>query len=156
MKADSGKKLFEFSGGGRGIGYPVAFTRDSRSFAAQPIFDPHILDLFDTSTGKKLPLLTTRDFYEISATAFTPNGKRIATASTDGLIRLWDVDSRLEVGHMRVETGRTTALEFSPDGKTMLAVRGDRVDLIPVADLVAKGPSPRETNATSAAKSAGK
>lgn len=155
MKADSGKTLFEFSGGGRGVGYPVAFTQDSRVLAAQPIFWTSRLDLYDAATGKALGSLTTTTG-RITAAAFTPSGENIATASSDGVIRLWDVASRREVGHVRLEKGRTTELRFSPDGNTMLAVRGDRVDLTPVADLVAKGAAPRKTEATPAAVSSGK
>jgi len=155
VKADSGKILFGFSGGGRGLGHPVAFTQDSRVLAAQPIFLTFRLDLYDAATGKALGALRTPTGH-VTAAAFTPSGKNIATASSDGVIRLWDVDSRREVGHVRFEKRRTTELRFSPNGKTMLAVRGDRVDLVPVADLIAKGAAPRRTKATPAAVSSGK
>ena len=59
MKADSGKILFGFSGGGRGLGHPVAFTQDSRVLAAQPIFLTFRLDLYDAATGKALGALRT-------------------------------------------------------------------------------------------------
>jgi WD40 repeat protein/serine/threonine protein kinase/tetratricopeptide (TPR) repeat protein len=57
----------------------------------------------------------------VSAIAFSPNGKRIATGSADGIVRLWDVPAgRLEAEGLRYENAHVTCLDWSPDGDTLI------------------------------------
>lgn len=46
--------------------------------------------------------------------AYSPDGKRIATASDDGFVRVWDAASGAEL--LRLETGPAAGVAFSPDG----------------------------------------
>ncbi|MGL4503431.1 MAG: WD40 repeat domain-containing protein, partial [Planktothrix sp.] len=67
--------------------------------------------------------------------AYSPNGKSIATAGTQGTIRLWDLSGRLlaefESAHRKIWT-----LAFSPDGKCLAAAQDDgTVTLWPVENL---------------------
>jgi WD40 repeat protein len=55
----------------------------------------------------------------VTSVAFSPDGKTLASASSDNTIRLWDVASRQTLGAPL--TGHTDIVEsvaFSPDGKT--------------------------------------
>jgi WD40 repeat protein/DNA-binding SARP family transcriptional activator len=45
---------------------------------------------------------------------YSPDGSRIATASDDGFVRVWDATSGAEV--LRLETGPAAGVAFSPDG----------------------------------------
>jgi len=54
------------------------------------------------------------------ALAFSPDGKRLATADHAGTVRIWDVAARKEI--RRIEA-RANSVAFSPDGRT-LAVAG--------------------------------
>lgn len=59
----------------------------------------------------------------IHAVAFSPNGKHLATASADGLIRIWEVASGKTVHSLKGHTGAVRCLAYSPDG-TRLASGG--------------------------------
>jgi WD40 repeat protein len=52
--------------------------------------------------------------------AFSPDGKRLATASSDGLVKIWDVANRKLERQLTYDTW-LRPLDFSPDG-TKLAV----------------------------------
>ena len=49
--------------------------------------------------------------------AFSPDSKRLASASTDGSVRLWDVASGKELLCFRGHTQAPRSPSFSPDGK---------------------------------------
>ena len=58
----------------------------------------------------------------VYATCYSPDGRLLATGGHDGMIRLWEVESRrllkILVGH----SGTVYLLEWSPDGKHLAAV----------------------------------
>ena len=62
-----------------------------------------------------------------AALAFSPDGQLLATADTDGTVRLWDVDTQQQIGPAVTasETGGTNAVAFSPNGELLATANAD-------------------------------
>jgi WD40 repeat protein len=62
----------------------------------------------------------------ISALVWSPDGKRLASGSADGMVRVWDVAAEKEAVHLvwRHRTG-INVLAWSPDGKRLASVASD-------------------------------
>jgi sugar lactone lactonase YvrE len=60
--------------------------------------------------------------------AFSPDGTILATADTDGTVRLWSVATHRQIGRPIRAQGQVLSVAFSPDG-TMLA-SGDRASVV--------------------------
>ncbi len=59
--------------------------------------------------------------------AFSPDGKTLASGSSDQSICLWDVETHTCVRRLRGHTGLVSALAFSPDGEWLASGGGDNV-----------------------------
>jgi WD40 repeat protein/beta-lactamase regulating signal transducer with metallopeptidase domain len=62
--------------------------------------------------------------YGTNALAFSPDGKILASAGSDGRIKLWDIGTRRMVAEAAANRSAALAVAFSPDGK-QLASAGD-------------------------------
>lgn len=51
--------------------------------------------------------------------AFSPDGKTLASGSTDSTVKLWNVATKQEVATLKGHKGPIWALAFSPDGRTI-------------------------------------
>jgi WD40 repeat protein len=93
----------------------AVFTRDGARIVVGQASVAHV---FDSADGRLL--LTMRGHREkISEVAVSPDGSRIATASYDDTVRIWDAMTGLELLQVRPE--RTiTALSFTADGARLL------------------------------------
>jgi WD40 repeat protein len=79
------------------------------SFRVSPAFDPTKLR-FTTFQG-----------YNYLAVALAPDGKTLATAARDKVVRLWDVATGKEMAALPANVG-AVSLAWSPDGATFAAV----------------------------------
>ena len=59
------------------------------------------------------------------AVAFSPDGRRLASASDDGTVRLWDPATGAELAALTGHTGQVTAVAFSPDGRRLASAGWD-------------------------------
>lgn len=110
--------LYEFEGGDYSI-ERMSFSPDGKMLA---VADTHgDLTLLNAEDGE---LIETRNVHEgrYNGLAFSPDGKRIATARSD--VRIWDVESGELVAKFKDPEGSIIGdIAFSPDGK-LLAVAG--------------------------------
>ncbi|MBL8937895.1 MAG: hypothetical protein JNM69_25255, partial [Archangium sp.] len=69
---------------------------------------------------------------QVTALDFSVDGKRLASGSHDGSIRLWDVEKLVEVVRFTADEGRVGQLRFSRDGRRLFYVRQElhRIDLV--------------------------
>jgi WD40 repeat protein len=62
---------------------------------------------------------------EVNGLSFSPDGRRLASASQDQTIRLWDVATGQETLVLREHTHRVNAVAFSPDGRRLASASLD-------------------------------
>jgi len=109
----------------------VAFSPDSRLLVsncnAVPAFDSDQLlaggiRLWDTNTGHE-ELRLGVDKHEVTAVAFSPDGKSVASGTSLGALRIWDVATGKLQTTLLERGGMIWTLTYSQDGK-MLASGG--------------------------------
>ncbi|HEV3436432.1 MAG TPA: hypothetical protein VG122_03670, partial [Gemmata sp.] len=99
------------------------FSPDGRALAAA---ESVRVRLWNTSTGLEAgPVMT--ELAEVNALTFSPDGKVIATGSTDGTVRIWDPFSGKPIGTPMLHSQRVNIVAFSPDpeGKLILTACED-------------------------------
>ena len=62
----------------------------------------------------------------ILALAISPDGKTLATASYDRLLKLWNLQDGSEIHTLKEHTDAVYAIAFSPDGSRLASAAGDR------------------------------
>jgi WD40 repeat protein len=85
--------------------------------------DTQIVDL--SVLGQAVPLDVSHDG-PVMALAASPDGKTLASAGFDRVIRLWDPETKKVRKTLLGHRGGVLALGFSPDGKTLASASADR------------------------------
>lgn len=106
----------------------LAFAPDGKTIAVGRggWRDPGIVELWDLATGAQR--VAWRSHAQgINALAFSPDGKLLASASTDMTVALWNMETMQQESKILNVSGLVPlALAFSPDGKTLSVGTGPR------------------------------
>jgi len=74
----------------------------------------------EVASGRAIHMLTGHSA-EVVSLAFSPDGRRLATASFDRTIKLWNTSTGMDVFTLRGHTAGVVALVFSPDGNLLVS-----------------------------------
>ena len=100
-----------------------------------------IVDVWDAETGERVATLSGPG--QIGDLIYSPDGSTVATAHSDGTVRLWDPETGVERLVLRTDGRYVTHVVFGPDGSTLTSVSEDGIvrvwaldldDLIGIAD----------------------
>jgi WD40 repeat protein len=92
--------------------------------------------IYAVSSGREAATLTGHDS-RIGCLAYSPDGKRLATGSSDQTVKLWDPTTGQELLTLTGHTGHITGMAFSPDGRRLTSSTFDEVriwDATPLGD----------------------
>ncbi|MHC4560307.1 MAG: protein kinase domain-containing protein, partial [Planctomycetota bacterium] len=111
--AKTGRELITFFGDEfRGVN-SIAISPDGKLIAC----GGEQVKVFDAATGAELTTLTGHK-HIVECTAFSPDGRRIASGSRAGTVTIWDIETSSEL--LTLDVGALVwSLAFSPDGKTI-------------------------------------
>ena len=84
----------------------------------------------------------------VSSASFSPDGKRIVSASDDKTIRIWDAETGRQIGKsLEGHTDEVSSASFSPDGKRIVSASHDNTIRIWDAETVQQIGKPLEGHA---------
>jgi WD40 repeat protein len=113
----------------------VRFAADGKTLTTLVLADRRqpVVYLWDVATGETRATL--RGHTEGARTvAFSPDGRLLATGSSDRTVRLWDAVTGQPRGVLRGHPDWTQFLAFRPDGKALAAASADGAVSLWVAD----------------------
>src|SRR5262245_50076591 len=64
--------------------------------------------------------------HEVSSVAYSPDGRYGLSGSSDGTLRLWDLEAGTQVRRFFGHTGQVWCVAFSPDGRQALSGSKDQ------------------------------
>src|SRR5262245_52045731 len=80
--------------------------------------------LWDAETGTEIAVMKGSEG-AVGRGAFSPDGRRVVTASDDSTARLWDAETGIEIAVMKGHERSVGSAAFSPDGRRVVSASDD-------------------------------
>jgi eukaryotic-like serine/threonine-protein kinase len=136
-QAESGSRLFIYSGHSSPV-HAVAWSPTipsspteggwriaSASGAAENADVDNTVQIWNALTGGN-PLIYRDHFYFVNAVAWSPDGKKIATASADTNVQVWKAGTGSNILTYRGHSSKVNAVAWSPNGMRIASASDDR------------------------------
>jgi WD40 repeat protein/serine/threonine protein kinase len=108
-----------------GIGWVTSFPLTCFSPDGRRLVTPsRTAQIWDTATGAPVTPPLRHSGY-VNGAIFSPDGRSVATCSTDGTAQVWDASSGLKIGAPMQHNGEVNSVAFSPDGTRVLTASSD-------------------------------
>lgn len=133
--------------------YDIAFSPDGTRFATSGVgfaqTNDGVIVVRDSATGAEIASISTGSV-SLARLAFSPDGRTIAGARTDGSVSEWDARTGAVVGDgLLGPTRAPLSLSFSPNGALVVLTTAEIVVLDPAARLAVKMAAPNNAAAIS-------
>jgi WD40 repeat protein/serine/threonine protein kinase len=131
-EVETGNRLWSVAEPGAEGVLTVAFSPDGKSITAaigardpeRPDDTPSFARIYDSRTGKVLHTLAGYA-KPLTSVAFSPDGTRLATTSTDLRVRVWDIDKEKELFSFQAHDLPPIKVAYNPDGQTLATASDD-------------------------------
>jgi WD40 repeat protein len=120
----SGKREFSSTESAFGV-TSVAFSPNGRLLASAG-GDDMTVRVWDVATGRELRVFRGHA-QSVHSIGFSPDGKRLVSASADSTVRVWDADTGQELLTLRSPTDTVLTVAFSPEGDRLVAGCADGI-----------------------------
>src|SRR5262249_14379398 len=107
--------------GHKGKVFTVAFSPDGKKVVSGS--EDGCVKFWDTATGKVKLTLPTQRSRAVTSLRYAVGGNTLALGRDDGVVEVWDLDSRTRTAGFKGASGRVGSLVFSPDGKVVVSAR---------------------------------